>query len=83
MRKLYLLIGGTGYKGVYICQNIQLYTQDLCVSSWVNFIKKHKLGTSLVVLRLRFHTPNARRLRLIPGQGTRAHMPQPRPSSAK
>ena len=26
MRKFYILIGGTGYKGVYICQNIQLYT---------------------------------------------------------
>ena len=33
MRKLYTLIGGTGYTGVYICQNIQLYTKDLCVSS--------------------------------------------------
>ena len=33
-------------------------------------------GTSLVVQWLRLHTPNAGGLGSIPGQGTRAHMPQ-------
>ena len=32
--------------------------------------KKSKIGTSLVVQWLRLHTPNARDLGLIPGQGT-------------
>ena len=37
---------------------------------------KIKTGTSLVVLWLRLHTPNAGGLGLIPGQGTRPHMLQ-------
>ena len=32
--------------------------------------------TSLVVQWLRLHTPNARALSLVPGQGTRSHVPQ-------
>ena len=34
------------------------------------------LGTSLVFQWLRLHAPNARGSGLIPGQGTRSHMPQ-------
>ena len=34
------------------------------------------LGTSLVVQWLRLHAPDARGSGLIPGQGTRPHMPQ-------
>ena len=40
--------------------------------------KKTFLGTSLVVQWLRLHDPNAGGLGSIPGQETRAHMPQPR-----
>ena len=40
-------------------------------------------GTSLVVQWLRCHTPNARGLNSIPGQGTRSHMPLLRPEVAK
>ena len=39
--------------------------------------------TSLVVQWLRLHAPNAGDLGLIPGQGTRSHMLQLRPSTAK
>ena len=39
--------------------------------------------TSLMVQRLRLHTPNARGPGSIPGQGTRAHMPQVRSSTAQ
>ena len=39
--------------------------------------------TSLVVQWLRFHTPTAGNLGSYPGQGTRFHMPQPRPGAAK
>ena len=40
-------------------------------------------GTSLVVKWLRLSTPNAGGPGLIPGQGTRSHMPQLRPSIAQ
>ena len=42
------------------------------------FKRSHKgqLETSLGVQRLRLHTPNAGGPGLIPGQGTRCHMPQ-------
>ena len=39
-------------------------------------IKKTNSGTSLVVQWLRLHAPNAGDPGLIPGQGTRFHMPQ-------
>ena len=39
--------------------------------------------TSLVVQWLRLHAPNAGDPGLIPGQGTRSHMPQLRPGAAK
>ena len=39
--------------------------------------------TSLVVQWLRLHAPNAGDPGLIPGQGTRSHMPQLRPGTAK
>ena len=38
--------------------------------------QSHYGGTSLMVQWLRLHTPNAGGLGLIPGQGTRSHMPQ-------
>ena len=41
------------------------------------------LGTSLVVQWLRLHTPNAEGPGSIPGQGTRSHMLQLRPGTAK
>ena len=40
-------------------------------------------GTSLVVQWLRLCAPNAGDPSLIPGQGTRSHMPQLRPGAAK
>ena len=40
------------------------------------------LGTSLVVQWLRLQAPNAGGLGLIPGQGTRSHMPQLKMSCA-
>ena len=46
-------------------------------------IKKSKMGTSLVVQWLRLCAPNTGSPGLIPGQGTRSHMPQPRPSTVK
>ena len=48
--------------------------QDLLKFAWV--------GTSLVVQWLRLHAPNAGGTGLIPGQGTRSHMPQLRPDVA-
>ena len=45
--------------------------------------ESHYGGTSLMVRGLRLHTPNAGGLGLIPGQGTRSHMPQPSPDTAK
>ena len=42
-----------------------------------------KKGTSLVAQWLRVRTPNAGGLGSIPGQGTRSHMLQLRPSAAK
>ena len=44
---------------------------------------KHFRGTSLVVQWLWLHTINTGALGLIPGQGTRSHMPQLRPSADK
>ena len=41
------------------------------------------MGISLVVQWLRLRAPNAGGLGSTPGQGTRAHMPQLRPSAAK
>ena len=41
------------------------------------------LRTSLVVQWLRLHTPNAEGSGSIPGQGTRSHMLQLRPGTAK
>ena len=46
-------------------------------------IYKMGIGTSLVVQQLRLHALNAGDMSSIPGQGTRAHMPQLRPSAAK
>ena len=46
-------------------------------------IKTWGWGTSLVVQWLRLHPPDAGNLGSIPGQGTRSHMPQLRPSAAK
>ena len=40
-------------------------------------------GTSPVAQWLTLCTPNAGGLGLIPGQGTRPHMPQPRPGAGK
>ena len=40
-------------------------------------------GISLVVQWLRLHAPNAMGPDSIPGQGTRLHMPQLRPGTAK
>ena len=39
--------------------------------------------TSLVVQWLRLRAPNAGGLELIPGQGSRSHVPQLRPGTAK
>ena len=40
-------------------------------------------GTSLEVQWLRFHSPNAGGLGLVPGRGTRSHMMQLRPGASK
>ena len=40
-------------------------------------------GTSVLVQWLRVHLPNAGSWDLIPGEGTRSHMPQLKPSTAK
>ena len=45
--------------------------------------KQILLGTSLVVQWLRFGGPNEGGPVSIPGQGTRSHMPQVRPGTAK
>ena len=45
------------------------------------FLKIHHLGTSLMVQWLRLHAPNARDPGSFPGQGTRSHMLQLRPST--
>ena len=47
------------------------------------WLKNGLLGTSLVVQWPRIYAPNAKSLGLIPGQGSRSHMPQLRPSTAK
>ena len=44
---------------------------------------KIESGTSLAVQWLRLHAPNAGGLGSIFGQGTRSHMPQLRPGTAK
>ena len=44
---------------------------------------RQTLGISLVDQWLRLHTPNAGNPGSIPGQGTRSHMLQIRPSAAK
>ena len=46
-------------------------------------LKNSKFGTSLLVQWLRLHTPNVGSLGSIPGQGTRPHMLQLRPGTAK
>ena len=46
-------------------------------------LRKETTGASLGVQRLRRHTPNARGLGLIPGQGSRSHTPQQTPGTAK
>ena len=51
-----------------IITNINSPQSQLKTAAWGNF---------LVVQWLRLHTPNAGGLGLIPGQGTRSHMPQP------
>ena len=58
-------------------------TQELILSEaelWKNLnsclVKNLISGTSLVVQWLRLHAPNAGGQGSIPGQGTRAHMPQ-------
>ena len=50
-----------------------------------NLLRVKEMGqdTSLVVWWLRLHTSNAGGLGLVPGQGTRSPMQQPRPSAAK
>ena len=45
-------------------------------------LKMQNLRTSPVVQQLRLHAPNAEDLGSIPGQGTRLHMQQLRPSAA-
>ena len=54
-------------------------------SNWILFcsFKNANPESFLVVQWLRLHTPNAGGLSSIPGQGTRSHMPQLRPSTAK
>ena len=42
----------------------------------IGLLIENNPGTSLVVQWLRLHTPNAGGSGLIPGQGTRSHMPQ-------
>ena len=50
--------------------------------SWTSF-RLNVLGASLVIQWLRFHVPNAEGSGLISGQGTRSHMLQLRPSTAR
>ena len=45
--------------------------------------RKVSIRTSLVVQWLKLHIPNAAGLGLIPGQGTRLHMPLLRPRTTK
>ena len=63
---------------VWIRRNI------LRVSEVFSLIRKYRhLGTSLVIQQLRLCTPNTGRPGSIPGRGTRSHMLQPTPSTAK
>ena len=49
---------------------------------WRNF-KEMENGTSLVVQWLRLQAPSEGGKGSVPGQGTRSHVPQLRPSAAK
>ena len=53
----------------------QINRKQLIFMDW-KFKMVKMASTSLVVQWLRLHTPNARALSLVPGQGTRPHMPQ-------
>ena len=48
-----------------------------------HFLKKLETGTFLMVEWLRFHAPNSGGPGSIPDLGTRSHMPQMRPGTAK
>ena len=56
-------------------------TRLLC--PWDFPAKNTGVGTSLVVHWVEHRAPNAGSLSLIPGQGTRSHMLQQRPGTAK
>ena len=49
--------------------------QKLMLRNWVSTCKRVKLGTSLVIQWLRLCVPKAGGPGLIPGQGTRSHIP--------
>ena len=53
-----------------------IFQTDVCIWRKDCFLKKCFSGTSLVVLWLRLWVPSAGGSGLIPGQGTRSHMPQ-------
>ena len=53
---------------------------DLGINSHSHLSLRNITGTSLVVQWLKLQTPNVGHPDLIPGQGTRSHMPQLRPA---
>ena len=79
---------------IYVCMVSHFSCVQLFVILW-NVVQQNPLSmrilwarilvweTSLVVQWLRLHAPNAGDPGLIPGQGTRSHMPQLRPGTAK
>ena len=79
---------------IYVCMVSHFSCVQLFVILW-NVVQQNPLSmrilwarilvweTSLVVQWLRLHAPNAGDPGLIPGQGTRSHMPQLRPGAAK
>ena len=58
--------------------NSQTQLKRLSIHTHILQLKEQKRGDSLVVQWLRLCAPNARDPSLIPGQGTRSHMLQPR-----
>ena len=63
------------------CMNYELPSTLLI---WCRYkFRELSCGTSLVIQWLRLHVPNAEGPGLSPGQGTRSHMLQLRPSTAR
>ena len=61
---------------IEICVKVRVEVRDQTNHLYSDFLIEHNAGTSLVVQWLILHAPSAGGPGLIPGQGTRSHMPQ-------